>query len=235
MPVDHGLLPSILVILLLTNASVSECDRAKQQQALAALSLRAHIELDRNGIPSWIRGQVGPHSTEDPVQCAITTLESLQGAFCASNADGFAFTGRMEKEDELGQTHVRVKQTYRGIDVIGPELVVHMTRKEVIVINGWFLPAIDVPTEAVLSKQEASVIARSYVADMGGTDSAVQQVGMAVVFAGRDDRVHLAYPVETRYKMIEGNRYQVGWHSDEIFVDAIAGVVVGSHPILIRD
>jgi hypothetical protein len=88
-------------MLIFTSLSFSECDRAKQQQALAALSLRSEIELDRKGVPSWIRGQVGPRDDEDPMQTAITTLESIQDAFCASNADGFAFTGRMEKEDRL--------------------------------------------------------------------------------------------------------------------------------------
>ena len=223
-------LPSVLVVLTFTGLAFSECDKAKQQQALAALALRSQIELDRNGIPSWIRGQVGPRDDEDPVQAAITTLESIQDVFCASNADGFAFTGRMEKEDKLGETHIRVRQTYRGIDVEGPELIVHMSRREVTAINGHFLPGINVPSRPVISYQEASLIALKHVADIRGPGGAVQKEGTLVVFVDQGDRAYLAYPIRTRYKIIEGNPYHVGWHLDDIFVDAIAGVVVGSDP-----
>ena len=232
---SHVLWLSLLVMLVLTNVAFSECDKAKQQQALAAIRLRSQIELDQRGLPSWIKGQIAPRNGEVPVQSALTTLEMIRDAFCAATNDGFAFTGHLEKEDRLGQTHVRIKQTYRGLDVLGPELTVHMTQDSVTIINGHFLPGIDLPTNPVLTSQEVSRIALEHVTAMGGVEESVRAIHPLVVFACEMDQGHLAYPVETAYKLVKGNRYQVGGHLDDFFVDAITGVVVGKHAHIIRD
>ena len=224
--------PCLLAMLAVTNIAFSQCDRAKQQQALAALRLRSQIELDRHGLPSWIRGQIAPRGGEAPVQTALTTLESIRAVFCASNTDGFAFTGRISKEDKLGQTAVSVKQTYRGLDVEGPELSVHMTSNEVIMINGRFLPEIDVPIKPALSTQEASLIALEHVTAIGGIEGRVNAIHALVVFAGEGDQGHLTYPVETGYKLVKGDVYEVGPHLDDFFVDALNGAVVGKGTLM---
>ena len=226
---------SLLVTLVLTNVAFSECDKAKQQHALAAIRLRSQIELDQRGLPSRIRGQIAPRNGEDPVQSALTTLETIRDAFCAGSNDGFAFTGHLEKEDRLGKTHVRIKQTYRGLDVLGPELIVHMTQDSVIIINGHFLPGIDLPTNPVLASQEVSRVALEHVTAIGGIEGSVRAIRPLVVFAGDMDQGHLTYPVETAYKLVNGNRYQVGGHLDDFFVDAVTGAVVGKHAHIIRD
>jgi Zn-dependent metalloprotease len=153
-----------------------KCDKAKQQQALAAIRLRSQIELDHRGPPSWIKGQIAPRNGEDPVQSALTTLEMIRDAFCAASNDGFAFTGHLEKEDRLGQTHVRIKQTYRGLDVPGAELTVHMTQDSVTIINGHFQPGIDLPTKPVLTSQEVSRIALEHVTAIGRIEQSVRAI-----------------------------------------------------------
>jgi Zn-dependent metalloprotease len=225
----------VIVTLSLSSFSFAACDRAKQQQALAALALRARIELDQNRIPSWIVGQIGPRTSEDPIQAAIDTLRTNADVFCASTTDNFVSTGGIEKEDKLGQTHVRINQTYRELDVVNAGLTVHMTRDSVILINGKFVPAIDLPTEPVLSRQEASRVALGHVTATGGTEGAVQGIRATVVFVDSHDNVYLAYPVKVGYVFPVGNRYTKGPHVDEFFVDAIGGTVVGSQPLMIRD
>ncbi len=225
----------VIVMLALSSFSFAACDRAKQQQALAALALRARIELDQNHVPSWIVGQIGPRTSEDPIRAAIDALRTNADVFCASAADDFAFTGRLEREDKLGQTHVRIKQTYRGLDVVNRELIVHMTRDSVIIINGNFVPGIDLPVEAVLSRQEALKVALEHVTATGGIEGTVQGIRAPVVFVDNDEKVYLAYPVKVGYVFPIGNSFTKGPHLDEFFVDAMAGTVVGVRPQLIRD
>jgi hypothetical protein len=209
-----------------------QCDRAKQREAIGVLRTRASIELDGNQLPAWIRGQIGSRTSEDPVESAIAALKGIADVFCASVDDDFVFNGRLDKEDRLGQTHVRINQAYRGLDVIGPELIVHMTRQSVIIINGHFKPGINVPTEAVLSSQEASRVALGHVATLGGINGTIQAVRALVVFVDGKDNAYLAYPVRVGYTYKSGNRYEDGPCVDDFFVDAIAGTVVGVRPLI---
>ncbi|QJW88421.1 T9SS type A sorting domain-containing protein [Spirosoma taeanense] len=48
--------------------------------------------------------------------------------------------------DDLGQTHVRLMQTHRGLPVYGSELVAHLTGTEVTLLNGRYRP---VPADLV--------------------------------------------------------------------------------------
>jgi Zn-dependent metalloprotease len=227
-----------VVVLVFTNmafAAVAQCDRAKQQQAIAALGPQVKIEFDRNHLPLWISGQIGQRTSEDAVESAIAVLKARADVFCASADDGFVFSGRISREDKLGQTHVRINQTYRGFDVIGPELIVHMTRDSLIIINGHFTPGISLPTEAILSSQEASRIALERVAQLGGINGTVREVRALLVFVDRDDKAYLAYPVKVGYGYKMGDRYKRGPHVDDVFVDAIAGAVAGVDPLIIKD
>jgi Zn-dependent metalloprotease len=207
----------------------AQCDRAKQQRAIAALG-GVSIEFDRNHVPAWIRGQIGERTSEDPVESALAVLKANADVFCALADDGFVFSGQVAKEDKLGQTAVRINQTYRGLDVFPRQLIVNMTRHSVIIINGQFKPEINVPTKAVVNGQEASRSALEYVAAIGGTDATVTKIGALMVFVGDDDTASLTYPVTVGYRSKPGGAYGNLPQSDDFFVDAIAGAVVGDNP-----
>ena len=53
------------------------------------------------------------------------------------------FTVARTETDDLGQIHVRLEQTYRGVPVLNSELVAHLTDGEVTLLNGHYqlLPA----------------------------------------------------------------------------------------------
>jgi Zn-dependent metalloprotease len=213
---------SSLLPLILINASsqlFAQCPTPKQQQAIAALASRVTFEFGPDHEPTWLRGQIGPRTSEDPVESAISILKTIGDVFCVSPDDGFLFSGRMEKEDKLGQTAVRVIQTYRGLDVVGPELIVHMTRDSVILINGNFVPGISLPTEPVLSAQEASKAALNDIAASGGINGTVKEVRQPLVFVD-DGKAHLAY---LKDKSAGG---------DDVFVEAITGHVLGKRRLM---
>ncbi|TAE33525.1 MAG: T9SS C-terminal target domain-containing protein [Cytophagales bacterium] len=49
-----------------------------------------------------------------------------------------SFSAREAETDALGQTHIRMTQTHRGIPVYGAELVAHVTENEVTLVNGRY-------------------------------------------------------------------------------------------------
>jgi Zn-dependent metalloprotease len=118
-----------IVALILANTALeasAQCDKGKQQQAIAALGSQVRIQLNNHHVPSWIVGPLGARISADPVQSAIAAIKARSDVFCASVDDTFVFRGRMEN-DKHGQTHVRITQRYHGLDVFGLELIVHMT------------------------------------------------------------------------------------------------------------
>lgn len=227
-------------LTLLSACAFSECNRAKQQSAMAALQLHAQVTLDRNEVPSWILGPRGispimPRSSDDPVASAITTLNQIREVFCATENDGFASTGRTEHDKRLDRSVVRIKQTYRGMDVVGTGLNVNMTADDVITINGSFRPDIDLPMEPAIDSQKAATIARAHVAGRGATEIHEEGVGDLTVFVDQSNRAYLTYPVTISYWIAHGSGYAAGVHRDTFFIDAMAGAVVGTMPLIFKD
>jgi Zn-dependent metalloprotease len=182
------------------------------------------------GIPIWLRWLSLDRASQDPVESALAALRANKALFCAWEEDDFRFTGRMEKEDQFGLTTVRVGQTYRGLEVVQQELIVHMTRDSVVMINGRFIAGISVPTEPCLLEKQAEQIAVNHIVTLGGINPTTKGAGSLVVFVNEQDKAYLAYPVTVDYRMKRGNLWENGPHSDKVFVDAITGEVVGRHP-----
>ena len=65
------------------------------------------------------------------------------------------------QRDELGLTHVRFQQTYRGLPVFGTELIVHLTLdQQVSSVGGGLVPGLQVPVDPLLTVEAATLIAR---------------------------------------------------------------------------
>ncbi|MGB2603909.1 MAG: hypothetical protein WBC78_09950 [Candidatus Sulfotelmatobacter sp.] len=137
----------------------------------------------------------------------------------------------MSKPDDLGQTDVEIHQTYRGIEVIGPCLKVHLTHDSVNSMRGRFKHGISVSTDPVLSSQEAVRIALHYVVTDGGIYGAVKGVRGPVVYVNYHDKVCLADSVRVGYLIDSNDRYKGGRFLDDVFVNALTGTVVGVHPL----
>lgn len=67
------------------------------------------------------------------------------------------FTVSRTDADELGQLHVRLMQTHRGLPVLGRELVAHLTNGDVMLLNGRYEPLPEnLPTTPRLALADAS-------------------------------------------------------------------------------
>jgi len=90
-------------------------------------------------------------------------------AFFEENKDLFRMNNprqelivKKTKKDDIGMTHVFLKQTYKDVEVYGGELIVHFTsNKRIKSINGFYEHGIKISTIPAVSQQTAESIAFS--------------------------------------------------------------------------
>ena len=69
---------------------------------------------------------------------------------------GFKLKNKEIKADSIGHKHIRLIQYYKGLPVIGGELIVHINKKDVIYrINGMYLSDIDVLVDPTIDGESA--------------------------------------------------------------------------------
>jgi Zn-dependent metalloprotease len=125
----------------------------QQRQAIEHFStLLEEIDLDENEVPVWLSGELGPASGK-PKEAAIEAMRRLKPLFRATDQD--QFEPRLEMSDDIGQTHVRLRQRYHGLQVLGSELIVHTQNGKVIGVNGKFVPDIDIDVSPSLASSVA--------------------------------------------------------------------------------
>lgn len=105
----------------------------------------------------------------DPTARAVSTVDQLlKGKNLASglmlkttssdSAPPQEFSARVKKQstDPSGNQHVRVNQTYKGLPVVGAEVIVHINEQNQIYrMTGRYLPLLDISVEPVISAQDA--------------------------------------------------------------------------------
>ena len=163
--------------------------------------------------------RIGTPVRVDALVVAADALEQYRDAIGRGPQDGFAF--RLEEKDRIGQTHVRMEQTYRGFPVVGGELIVHVDRDGLLGVSGRFVSGLDLPAGAPLAPNEAVGAAVEKIHAGGGRNVEVVDVLDPVVYALSGEPT-LAVPV------------RAVWSEDgelafrDVYVDAATGAVVGS-------
>ncbi|MBI4831013.1 MAG: peptidase M4 family protein [Candidatus Lindowbacteria bacterium] len=107
--------------------------------------------------PSTILGlkSVVIHGLKQPVTgpegyAAISAVDGLM------KAAGSQATVQKIQIDELGYKHIRLAQQYKGLPVVGGELIVHINDKNIIYqINGKYLPKVEVAVEPAIDADAA--------------------------------------------------------------------------------
>lgn len=167
-------------------------------------------------------------ATQDATRRALTFLENY-GALMGIHNPAAELDVTKVVQDEVGATHVRMEQRYRGLPVFGAEIVVHMDDRGITALNGTYVPAIELSTSPTLSSAAASRIALGAVAkttdgELTATTPAlfVYRSGLLEGFYGEN---HLAFAVEV---IGEGLRQQV-------WVDARSGTVLNSISMIHTD
>src|SRR5262249_25060735 len=102
-----------------------EQELAMQREALNGYGKDVSTTFDDQGIPKYLMGTLSDRLNEDdPVAEAKMALQLHGAAFRRSRDDDFSY--RTHEKDQLGMTHVRMTQTYKGVPVVGGELIVHL-------------------------------------------------------------------------------------------------------------
>ena len=137
-----------------------------QAKSSAALNVHWNGATDvpdfLTGVNAADRVPYTPSAAErgNPSAIARGFLDENRALFkLTSAADDFA-TLRVENDAQLGDAHVRLTQTYKGIPVFGKQVVVHVDKQDrIIAVNGDYIPEIAVPTKASLSAESAEKVA----------------------------------------------------------------------------
>jgi len=150
---------------------------------------------------------------------AAKALESYRNAMGRGPWDDFDV--RAEESDGLGQVHVRVRQTYRRVPVLGGDLVVHVDDEGAFGVDGQFVSGLEMNPFADLNPTQASGSAVGWAHARGGANVEVIDVLDPVIWTyGREPL--LAVPVRAMW--VEDGELRF----EDVFVDASKGTVVGA-------
>ena len=217
---SRGVLLSIAfagAALLLPFAAGAAVDREERPEGSVARDVEVRV---REAMPGAAL-RVGARTHVDPLAAAAEALEVHRDAYGRGPQDGFTF--RLEEKDVLGQSHVRMSQTFRGVRVLGGELIVHVDDDGLLGINGRFVPGLDLPAVAPLAPTEAAGAAVGWIERAGGVNVEVVDVLDPVVWA-LSGQPRLAVPVRVMWVLDEELRFE------DVHVDAGTGEFVGALP-----
>ncbi|MBD2699885.1 M4 family metallopeptidase [Spirosoma sp. BT702] len=134
------------------------------------------------------------------------------------------FTVRQSETDDLGQMHLRLMQTHRGIPVLGAELVAHLTDGNVTTLNGRYqLVPETLSTTPKLNLTDASERALNDVRKTATVRSFGDNIlklksseGDLCVFMADNGEAKLAYQLTVRPNMLERWEYTIDAQTGEV-------------------
>ncbi len=201
--------------LLFPFAATAAVDRDERATGAVARDVELRVREAAPGASM----RAGARIVADPLVVAAEALEEHRDAYGRGPQDGFAF--RLEEKDRLGQSHVRMSQTYRGVRVLGGELIVHVDGDGLLGIDGRFVSGLDLPFIAALAPAESAGAAVRSIELGGGANVEVLDVLEPVIWAISGEPV-LTVPVRAIWAENGELRFE------DVHVDASTGSIVGS-------
>ena len=193
--------------------------------ALQALRTVDVVHAGRDGVPSFLRGELGQAPRFDAADLASTQLamRPVLGPVLASmRLRAGDLRLRKVNVDAMGHRHLRYVQTHDGMDIIGADLMVHVDGKgRIFSINGTARG--DVP--AGLGQRDiGSAAAQARVLADARYTGMLAAVTRKVMLQTAEDSFHMAYEtVVSGFRGLDPLR-------DKVFVDVDSGDIVAVHP-----
>ncbi|MFV2071754.1 MAG: M4 family metallopeptidase [Thermoanaerobaculales bacterium] len=193
---------------------------ASQLSAISALPRVDLVQIDKRGTPAFLAGRLGVLEEAAWADAAPNFLKRSGAIFGLSGGEDFRVDQVME--DNLGQVHVRMQQSWRGLPVIGADIVVHADRstREVAAISGSAVPMDGVATEALVDADKAIGLAL----EEAGIDGTALGEPELVYVIGSDGKVHLAWSIDVAWESHDGPEL------DTVFADAVDASLAARHP-----
>ena len=207
----------------------------KAALTLETLPLRV-VRDSKTDLPVFIERNIGKKTGPNPalnkgarlsatmaVSATYQFMGQVRGLLKLTDPEA-SFTVARTDYDDLGQTHVRLTQTHRGIPVLGSEMVAHLTDGEVTLLNGRYKPiSTELSTTPRLTLADASAFAlkdvrkTSTVRSFGDNVFRLKQsVGELCVFTTPNSGAKLAYKVTVRPNIIERWEYVIDAQTGEV-------------------
>jgi vibriolysin len=213
------------IFTLAAGAAVPANTPADVAGALNALPTVDVVQAARDGVPTFLRGNLGQAPRINPADLPGTQLAMrpvLAPVLSALRLRPADLRLRKINVSANGDQHLRYDQTHHGLDVVGGDLVVHVDGKgRIYALNGSArgdipagLGARDIGESAVHPR----VMADARFAGMATTPA------RKVYFMSPEGTVHMAY--ET---VVTGSRGQDPVR-DKVYVDVDNGAILGVHP-----
>ncbi len=157
---------------------------------------------------------------QTPAAIRAKGLVNGAGAAAAFRADADAFTAKSVTVDRDGTEHVRLDRTYRGLRVVGGDLVVHSNNGKFKTVSQTLKTTGRPDLTPALNTDDAMVEAGAY---FDGQINRINNNGLVVWARGKQPV--LAYEVN-----VVGNRAD-GFADKLVYVNALNGKVVGTDDI----
>jgi len=196
-----------------------------QHRAAAQFAEISLLAVDQDGVPTFVSGRLGRLEPGTREVAARRFVEGLHPFLKATGREELAHV--RTESDELGQVHVRFQQFFRGLPVVGAELVVHADALsgEVHALNGKFVPDLELPRRATVGAEEALVNA---VEETGIPHATVLTEPELVYVVADSGKTHLAWSFYVAWNDGQGELV------DRVFADALGGGLVARHGMVHR-
>lgn len=223
------------VVPLPTNRTARHILTATGTERPTLEPLRLRVVRDSvTGLPVFIerkltqrsdnQAQMGARlSTAAAASVTYQFLGQVRGLLQIDNPD-VTFSVARTETDDLGQTHVRLAQTYSGVPVYGSEMVAHLTNGEVALLNGRYQP-LPGGLSTTPKLTQANAVERAFRDVRGQT--AVRSFGDNLVKMNQSEGELCVYPDKDRptlaYRLTIRPNFREQW---EYVVDAQTGAVL---------
>ena len=219
----------VLAVLVILVVAVPAMSQLSTPTALEQLRQDAggEVEITWNpltGTPSFIRGRIplsaiGLDRRVKSSTIAFTFIERYASLFGVKRAPS-ELQVVQDKTDALGMRHITLQQVYRGIEVYGGSIKVHLSAdgREVMALSNYFVPGIQVPdTQPRISADQALAAARKAM-----PNGVLLSGPKLVIYPGQGEKpgasAKLAWLVELRDDAIPARNVYV--------IDAIGGNII---------
>ncbi|MDL1934378.1 hypothetical protein FBQ80_02105 [Candidatus Brocadia sp. AMX2] len=188
------------VLCLRTGTSVSHL-YAQTDRQLAVISQLKQIDPtikirwdDKTGAPVRLAGKLSEKIDADAKEIAIRFFKTNKALFHMTDTEQ-ELTIRDVNKDERGWEHVKLQQIYKSLPVEGKQILVHInSNKEVQVVNGHYLPNIDVNTSPSIQSSDAiTAIFNAAKRDLKLRTEPVQEPKAELIVYNYNDKTHLAW------------------------------------------
>ncbi|MBA9075381.1 M4 family metallopeptidase [Rufibacter quisquiliarum] len=173
------------------------------------------------------KGQPNARKSSSPQEAGYSYLRELKATLQIIEPDQ-EFVVANVQTDELQQTHLRMRQQYRGVPVYGGEVMLHTQNNQVSVLNGQYFPTPSLVSVLPTVSGEAAI--KTALASLGTTGTAAHLQSHSMLGKG-ENKARLVIYHPKRNHLAERLTWHVTVYPDlvhrwEYFIDALNGEVL---------